>query len=247
LSQAQFIGQKGSIRLRSWYADLHFKNNGQAPIRDRKNVRADLTVFLNATPTISPLLGARIINNDYDENKQLDNFGYGVFTGFRLDPSRRLSGEFRIGYTIYNFDRAPVEQPPGSDLSDGGKQQKNLTMWGNLDWKPTSRFFLNIRPFRFVRQSAVFDTSTFVQTGVWVYAQHNLGDRLDVRGRVFYENADFEGGRRDNRIRTRIGLGYRTVKWLGFRLDYIFAKRFSNENRFEFYSNSIMFSVQVLL
>jgi putative beta-barrel porin BBP2 len=247
LSQAKLLGPKGSIRLRSFYADWHYKNNGQAPIRDRTNVRADLTGFLNATSTFSPLFGVRISNNTYDENKQLDSFSYGVFTGFELAPSRLLSGEFRIGYTILNFDRAPVQQPPGSDLSNGGKQQKRLTMLGHLQWRPTSRFFLRIRPFRFISQSAVFDTSTFVQTGVRINARHILTDRLAVRGNVSYQNSDFEGGRRDNRILTRIGLDYRTVNWLGFQLDYLFGKRFSNESRFRFYSNTILVSVQVFL
>ena len=200
------------------------------------------------TPTISTLLGANISNNTYDENKQLDSFSYGVFTGFELAPSRLLSGEFRIGYTILNFDRAPVEQPPGSDLSNGGKQQENLTMRGLFNWRPTSRLSLQIRPFRLIRQSAVFDTSTFVQTGVVISARQALTDRLAVGGSFRYQNLNFEEGRTDNRFRWRMGLEYRTVKWLGFRLDYIFAKRTSNEeDRFEFYSNSIMISVQGLL
>jgi hypothetical protein len=247
LSQAEIIGRKGSIQLRSLYADLHYKNNGQAPIRDRKRVSGILTVFLRATSTISGLLGTQIANITYDDNKQLNNFSYGVFTGFSLAPSRLLSGYFRIGYTILNFDRAPVQQPPGSNLSSGANGSKALTMFGDLRWAPTSRFTLEIQPFRFFNQSAVFDTSTFVQTGVSIRADHKPSDRLGVRGRVYYANDKFEEGRRDNRINTSIGLGYRTVQWLGFRLDYIFGKRFSNENRFENYNNTIMVSVQALL
>jgi hypothetical protein len=247
LSQAQVSGRRGSIRLRSLYADLHFKNNGQATTRDRKRIGGNVTVFLNATPTISPFFGARIVNITYDDNKQLDSFSYGGFTGFRVAPSRLLSGQFRIGYTILNFDRAPVQQPPGSDLSNGGKQQKALTMRGNLNWRPTSRFSLSVQPFRNIRQSAVFDTATFVDTGVWIFAKQKLGDRMAVRGRVNYRNANFEGSREDNVIRTSLGLDYRIVKWLGFRFDYIFSKRFSNESRFENYSNTILISVQALL
>jgi len=247
LSQVQLSGRRGSIRLRSLYADLHYKNNGQAPIRDRKQVRGNLMVSFHATPTISTFLGTRISNTTYDENKQLDNFAYGVFTGFELAPSRLLAGYFRIGYTILNFDRAPVQQPPGSVLSNGGNQRKSLTMRGRLQWRPTPRFFLQIQPFRSIRQSAVFDTSTFILTGVSIYARHILSDRLAVRGRVRYAHADFEGGRDDHRFTLRTGLDYRTVQWLGFRLDYIFAKRFSNQNRFEFYNNTILVSVQVLL
>ncbi len=270
LSQARLSGQRGSIRLRSRYADLHYKNNGQAPRRDRKQVRADLTVFFNATPGFSPLLGVRIANTTYDKNKQIDSFAYGVFAGFELAPSRLLSGNFRVGYTILNFDRAPVLQgfipdpldptsliPDQSDkgtqllnngLSLGGKQQKRLTMRGNLLWRPTSRFFLIMQPFRNIRQSAVFDTSTFIQTGLGISARHRFSDRLAVRGRIRYQNDDFEGGRTDNRIGTTIGLDYRTVEWLGFRLDYLFEKRWSNEDsRFRFDSNTILVSVQVFL
>ena len=193
-------------------------------------------------------MGVQISNNTYDENKQLDSFSYGVFTGFELAPSRLLSGNFIIGYTILNFDRAPVQQPMGSDLSNGGKQQKRLTMRGNLEWTPTSRFYLRILPFRSIRQSATSGSpSTFVQTGVSINARHRLSDRLGVNGNVYYQNDDFEEGRRDNRIRTSIGLDYRTVEWLGFRLDYLFGKRFSNDNRFEFYSNTILVSIQVFL
>jgi len=173
LSEARLNGEKGGIRLRSSYADLHYKNNGQDTPRDRKNFRANLTGFLTVTPlTVTPawsaLLGSSISNTTYDENKQLDSFSYGVFTGFELAPSRLLSGEMRVGFTIVNFDRAPIEQPPGSELSAGGAQQQRLTMRGNFRWRPTSRFSLSIRAFRLIRQSATFGTSTFVQTGVGV-------------------------------------------------------------------------------
>ena len=246
-SQAEFFGPRAGVRIRSSFADLHFKNNGQARPRDRKNLRSNLYLFARATSTVSGFIGGRVSNNDFDENKQLDSFAYGGFTGLRLDPTRLLSGEFRIGYTILNFDRAPVQQPQGSGLSTGGKQQKRLTMRGRLLWRPTSRQSINLRIFRTIRQSAVFDTTTFVQTGGAIRGRHSLTDRVGLQGRVFYSHNNFEEGRTDDRVRLRIGLEYKTLKWFGFRLDYGFQKRFSNENRFENYSNSVMLSVQALL
>ena len=242
-----FSGKKGRIRLTTRFQDLHFKNNGQDTIRDRYRLSSSLSTFLKATPTISGILGVRIINNTFDDNKQLDSFGYGVYSGFDLAPSRLLSGEFNIGYTVLNFDRAPVERPPGSELSSGGKQQERLTMRGRFLWRPTSRFTLNLRVFRFIRQSAAFDTSTFIQTGGRVTVRQKLSDRLGMRGQFGYRNADFEGGRTDNRIRANFGLDYRTVNWLGFRLDYVYGQRFSTDKDFEFYSNTIFLSAQVFL
>ena len=269
LGQARLSSSRGSIRLRTRFARRHYKNNGQDSRRDRKNVRADLTGFLNVTQTISALLGTNISNNDYDENKQLDSFLYGVFTGVELAPNRQLSGEVRVGYSILNFDRAPIEQGPQipdplnpgefiDDPSDegtqlrseglglGGKQQQRLTLRGNINWRPNSQRNINLRLFRIIRQSAVFDTSTFVQTGGSLRGNQRFTNRLELIGNFLYSNSDFEGSRRDNRFRWSIGLAYRTVQWLGFRLTYSFAKRTSTESQFEFYSNTISVSAQAL-
>jgi len=253
LGQARLRGPRGSIRLQSRYTRLHYKNNGQDTSRDRKNARANFTVFLNATPTVSALFGANISNNTYDQNKQLDSFSYGVFTGFELAPSRLLSGEVRVGYSILNFDRAPVgsETSDGLELSAdglslGGKQQERLTLNGRLYWRPTTQRSVRLRAFRNIRQSAVFDTSSFVQTGVSIQATQQITDRFGLRGSFLYSNSNFKPGRTDNRFRGRIGLRYQTVQWLGFTLDYYLAKRSSTESRFEFYSNTISVSAQAL-
>ncbi|GJL55116.1 MAG: hypothetical protein NPIRA02_22480 [Nitrospirales bacterium] len=132
-------------------------------------------------------------------------------------------------------------------LSRGGKQQKRLFMIGNIVWNPTSRFNIRVQPFRRIRQAAVFNTSTFVQTGISINARQKLTDRYALRGRFFYTNNKFEEGRRDNRFRWKGGIEYRAVTWLGFRFDYIFDRRSSNQNIFDYYSNTFMISVQGFL
>lgn len=249
MGQVEFSGQTAGIRFRSIYEDWHFKNNDQAPLRDRTTVRADLTLFAKVTPTTSALLGFNISNNTYDTNKQLDSFSYGVYTGFRLAPTRQFSGEFNIGVSVLNFDRAPIEQPPGSPLSPGGGQQQFLSMRGNLAWRPTSRLSFNIQPFRQISQAGFVGTSTFIQTGVNIAGRQMLTDRSAVRGLFSWRNNDFddETGRKDNQFLWMVGLEYRAVKWLGFRLDYLFQKRTSTIDRLEFYSNTAMLSIEAFL
>jgi hypothetical protein len=247
LSQVSFSGPRAGIRLTTSYIDLHYKNNGQAPRRDRTRIRTRLSLSGNVTPSTSALLGFLITDNNYDKNNQLDSFAYGVFTGFELAPSRQLSGEFNIGYTVQNFDRAPKEQPPGSDLSSGAKQQKSLYMQGNLHWNPTSRLSMTAFPFRSINQSAVFNTSTFIQTGVRIRGNYALTDRVGLGGSFLYRNNDFDTGREDNQFLLRIGPDYRAVKWLGFKLNYIFEKRDSTESEFNFYGNTVMLSIQGFL
>lgn len=247
LSQIKFSGPRAGVRLSTSYTDVHFKNNDQAPRRDRTRIRSRLTFLANVTPSTSALLGFLITDNNFDKNNQLDSFSYGAFTGFSLAPTRQLSGEFNIGIQIQNFDRAPKEQPPGSDLSSGAKQQRALYMQGNLHWNPTSRLNFSVYPFRRISQSAVFNTATFVQTGVNLLGRQILTDRVDLLGNFQFMNIDFDTTRSDNRFRWRMGVGYRTVKWLGFRLNYQFEKRNSNEDNFDYYSNTVMVSIEAIL
>ena len=254
LSQVEFSGQTLGIRLRTSFEDLNYTNNGQDAPRDRTRVDANLTLFVAATPTTRALLGVRIVNYDYDTNKQQNSFGYGVFTGFSLAPTRRLTGEVNVGYQILNFDHAPIDKDSarGQDLtaknlSLGATQQTSLYMQGNLNWNPTSRLNIYMMPFSSIQQSAVQNTSTFRQTGVYVNARQMFTDRFGLRGNIFYANDNFNTNRTDDRFRFRIGPEYRTLKWLGFRLDYIFEKRSSNESDFDFNSNTIMLTIQGIL
>ncbi len=252
-STAQLVGTNLGIRGGVRYTQLSFRNNGQDRPRDRNNAAANLTIFIPTSVTTSALLGGFISDQNYDRNNQLDSFTYGVFTGFRIAPSRQLSGELNVGYNILNFDRAPegetlkIQELLRMGLSIGGKQQKALFISGNLRWRPTSRLSFVFRPFRLIQQAAVFNTSTFTQTGVGLRVSQTFNTRLFINGSVLYTNSDFEGGRSDNRYRLRTELEYRTVKWLGFKFAYIFERRFANQTIFRFNANTVMLSIQAFL
>ncbi len=254
LGQVEFTGQKAGIRLRTNFADLNYTNNGQAAPRDRTQAGANLSVFVRVTPSTRALLGVRIVNNDYNTNTQQNSFGYGAYTGFSLAPTRRLSGEFNIGYQVLNFDHAPIDEASArgqallaQGLSLGSGQRTFFYMRGNLNWNPTSRLSFRIQPFSTINQSAVQGTSTYKQIGVNVFGRQSFTDRLALRGNFYYANDNFNTNRTDDRFRFRIGPEYRTVKWLGFRLDYIFEKRSSNIANFNFNSNTIMLSIQGII
>ncbi len=263
----QMVGTKLGFRGGVRYTSLSFRNNGQDRPRDRNNAAANFTIFVPTGATISALVGGFVSDQNYDRNNQLDSFTYGVFTGFRITPSRQFSGELNIGYNILNFDRAPVVQGPfipdlanpGSFIPDpsdegtqllnqrlalGGKQQKALFLSGNMKWRPSSGLAFRLRPFRLIQQAAVASTSTFTQTGIVLAVTQRLKDRIFFNGSLLYANSDFDGARSDNRYRFRTEIDYRTVKWLGFKLAYIFEKRFSNQTRFRYYSNTLSLSIQ---
>jgi len=250
--QAETIGSQLGVRLRVRVNDRKFENNDQGPRRDWLSSRGDLTFFGLIAPKTFVLLNFGVIRQVYDQNIQLDSMSYRVNTGLRWRATGKTTGEIQVGYQVLNFDRAPVIQPSGSLLSSGGKGRKIFRVSGNLNWRPTPRSSIGLRPFRRIRQSGVFGTSVFTQTGVNLNARYAIGTRTTLTGNFQYSNDDFANdqgsqtsqNRTDNRLRGGIGFTYRAVRWLGVTAQYQYQQRSSTINNFEFYANTLMVSIQ---
>ena len=256
LGRVEWFGSSFGLGLTASSTSRNFENNNQALPRDRWSHTANFTIFGSITSKTSALLNFGLEKEIYDQNKQLDSFTYGVSAGLRWSVTGKTTGNIRAGYSVLNFDRARVEQPSGSELNSGGDKVEALSITGDFRWSPTTRLNINIRPFRSIEQSAVFDTSTFVRTGVFIRARQAIGARTSLTGTFRFSQDEFEedddrssssGDRRDFRVLGGIGIDYRAVRWLGIRFNYNYEQRNSNFDRFDFYANTIMISIQGLL
>lgn len=248
--QAEYLGSKTGAQVRFRTIKYDYENNGQGVVRDVLRNSLNLTGYIRATQKTYALLGFGISNTTFDDNKQLDSFAYTVNTGFRIPASELITGQLTIGLTVLNFDRAPLSTPPADTrLSAGGDGSKRLFVNGNFTWTPTSRLSVNIRPFRRIGQSAVFSSSTNTQTGGFVSARQQLPNRMALNGMVFYTYNEFSGpiSRFDNLYQARIGVEYRTARWLGFQFQYFFQGRKSTSSDFGYYANGVMLSIQGVL
>lgn len=250
--QVEYLGSQTGAQLRFRSIKWDFENNGQGVPRDNFRNSVALSTYLRVTRKTYAVLGFGIDTTTFDDNKQLDSFAYTFNTGFRVPASELITGELNVGVTILNFDRAPLAPgslPVGSPLSLGGDGSKRLFIRGNFNWTPTSRLSVLFRPTRTIGQSAVFNSSTNTRTGGYISATQQLPNRFGLTGVVYYYLNEFSGGsdRTDHLYSMRIGLDYRTVKWLGFQLQYVFEGRQSTDNNFEYYANGLMVSVQGIL
>lgn len=252
LSETEKIGSQFGVRLRVQITDWNFENNNQAPRRDRLSSRGDFTVFGLVAPKTFLLLNFGVSQQSFDQNTQLNSLSYRVSSGLRWQATGKTSGEIQVGYEFLNFDRAPVIQPTGSPLSSGGNGSKNLRITGNLNWNATARSRIQLRPFRRIRQSGVFSTTTFTQTGVRLSGRYAIGTRTTLSANLQYANNDFKNdqstqtsqNRTDDTLRGNIGATYKAVRWLGLRVQYQYDQRDSTTSRFEFYANTLMVSIQ---
>lgn len=255
IGRAEWFGARTGIELTARYTRWNYENNNQDLTRDQLSNSADLTLLGSLTPKTFATLNFGVDEDIYDQNKQLDSFTYRVSAGLRWAATEKLSGFLQAGYEVLNFDRAPVEQPDGSELSSGGNGEEILNISGDVRWRPTSKWDINLRPFRNIEQSAVFNTSVFTRTGVLLRVRHRIGSRTTLTGAFSVsrdkfkddEDTDQTGNRKDTRILGIMGLEYRAIKWLGLRLDYRYEQRNSNEKRFEFFANTVMVSIQGML
>ncbi len=254
IGEVEAFGSRTGIRLRARSIRWNFENNNQGPIRDRLANSADLTLFGSVTSKTLALISFGVEERIFDQNRQLDSVTYGIRTGLRWAATGKTTGEIQVGYEVFSFDRAQVEQPPGSQLSSGGNGEQTPSVRGNLRWQPTSRLTINLKPYRTIRQTAVFNTSFFTQTGFTLWARQATRTRITVMGNYRFESIEFSepaGGETTTRddLAHSLGLGleYRALKWLGLRLEYRFQQRSSNIDRFEFYANTLMLSVQGML
>jgi len=252
VGEAEIIGSQLGVRVRSRVTDWNFTNNNQGPRRDRIDTRMDLTVFGAIGPKTFALLNSGVTRQVYDQNTQLDSLNFRVSSGLRWRATGKTTGEIQVGYEFLNFDRAPMTQSAGSLLSSGGNSRQNLRITGNVDWNATGRSTIRLRPFRVIRQSGVFNTSTFTQTGVGLTARHAMGIRTTINGNFRFSNDAFKSdegtqtsrSRTDNRLQGSIGITYRAVRWLGITGEYQYQQRHSTLDQFEFYANTFMISLQ---
>jgi hypothetical protein len=120
------LGRQFGVRIRVNATDWKFKNNNQAPRRDRLNSRVDLALFKAISPKTFALFSVGVTRQVYDQNTQLDSVNYRISSGLRWRATGKTTGEIQVGYAFLNFDHAPVTQPAGSLLSSGGTRTSGL-------------------------------------------------------------------------------------------------------------------------
>ena len=263
--QIETLGSQFGVRVQVQTIDWKYENNNQAPFRDRLSSQGNMTVYGSIAPKTFALLNVGVGRVNYDQNIQLDNTSYNFSTGLRWNATGKTTGEIQVGYTFLTYDRAPVSQATLSTggttilstggtttLSTGGSGNQIVYVNGNLNWQPTPRSNISMRPYRTIQQSGVFGTSFYTQTGVKFYGSFSIGIRTTLNGNFQYSHNAYNNdqgtstlpNRTDNRMGGGLGVSYQAVQWLGLRAQYQYDQRNSTIDHFEYFANTLMVSIQ---
>ena len=188
------------------------------------------------------------VNQDlYDQTTALDRTTYRASTGLRWNVTDLTVGELQAGYQYLRFDNVNSGQFRRTSDSFG-----RFFFMGNMSWTPTPFLTVALQGFRSFQQTVVNNSLFFTATGTNLSAVHTLTDSTDATLNFGLENDDFDsvGGTAANQSRVdlvksvAIGVRYRTVKWAGAGLQYVFEDRDSNVDQFKYYANTVMLSLQ---
>jgi hypothetical protein len=247
-----FEGQVGA-RVRAQSVRWNYQNNSQDITRDRLSNYAGLTLLGRIGSRTTGLVNLGVQQEIYDQNKNLDSATYLVSAGARWDITALTSGEIQAGYQFLKFTRAQQNQAPPllSQFNRDRDSFGNFFVAGNLTWNPTSFQTVGLQLYRTIQQSAFAGTQFFVATGINLSLIHNFTDRIAFTTNLGYENDDFSGTsaiaqRSDNLKNVAVGLRYRTVKWLGASIQYMYEDRTSDINNFAYHANTLMVAIEAL-
>ena len=255
--RAQYEGGVMGVTLNMQSTRWHYLNNNQALIRDRLSNYLGMTLSAKALPNTSLLVDFSVRQDNYDDNKNLDNAIYTVSGGAKWDISSNTTGEFLAGYQHLRFARAVAVQP-GPILSQFQRNQDssdNLYLMGRLLWSPIADLQITVQPYRTIQQTVVAGTAFFTATGINLSATYPLGTRMELTSNFGYEQDKFSTPagvsagttpRSDTLRNVAVGLNYRAVRWLGVGVQYVFEDRSSTLQNFTYQANTAMVSVQAV-
>lgn len=253
LGRLSYDGATAGIRLNVSSTRWTYLNNDQGVFRNRLSNYMGLSVLHNLTSKTTLVANVGVNQEVFDESKSLNSNMYSASTGLQWNVTEKTSGEILAGYQHLKFANAETGQTvAGLQFPRSSDSYGNFFFVGNLSWKPTPFLTLYLQGYRSFQQSVVLNTLFFTSTGANFSAIHTLTDSTALTLNIGVENDSFENPAptpdNPNRVdlikNVAIGVRYRTVKWAGVALQYIFEDRSSNVDRFNYYANSVMLSLQ---
>jgi hypothetical protein len=210
--------------------------NNQQSFRDLDRNKITGTFFYRMAPKTRLLFEASAAKYDYVAVSQFgdptseDNL---YLAGIEWEATAITSGTFKIGYQKKDF-----EDPRFNDL-DG------LSYFLDMIWKPNTYTTVKIGAERSTSESAEQDIGGFISTGYSLGLDHAFSSRTLFNAKYQHDKSDltFAQNRTDKRKRITVGITHSLRTWLDINLNYGHLARSSNDEIYDFSSDSVELSL----
>jgi hypothetical protein len=210
--------------------------NNQQSYRDLDRNKFTGTFFYRMAPKTRLLLEASVAKIDYIEDSLFavptsDENLY--LAGIEWEATAITSGTFKIGYQKKDY-----EDELFNDI-DG------LSYFLDMIWKPNTYTTVKIGAERSTSESAEQDIGGFISTGYSLGLDHAFSSRTLFNAKYQHDKSDltFAQNRTDKRKRITVGITHSLRTWLDINLNYGHLARSSNDEIYDFSSDSVELSL----
>ena len=203
--------------------------------RDRVDNGIALYAFYKFMPKTSVFIEYDYVNIDYDKNiSGLDSREHHYFGGLQWDVTAKTKGTVKAGYGVKDF--------VASDFGD----ENYFTMEANIDYKLTSKTTLILKAARETNETDISASDYILTNRIELEYLQRLTGKITAHIRLAYEDDDYRGGfliddekeRLKNRYyRGGFALQYKFKEWLETNIGYMYNRRNSNIDDFDYTSN----------
>jgi polysaccharide biosynthesis protein VpsM len=209
--------------------------------RDRVDNGIALYAFYKLKPKTSVFVEYDYVNVDYDKHiSGLDSREHHYFGGLQWDVTAKTKGTVKAGYGVKDFVT--------SDFGD----ENYFTMEANIDYKLTSKTTLILKAARETNETDISASDYILTNRIELEYLQRLTGKITAHIRLAYEDDDYRGGflidDEKERLRNRyyrggFALQYKLKEWLETNIGYLYTRRNSNINDFDYTSNIAFFRI----
>jgi len=243
------VTDKFKVRLDFTHTDIDYKDRpaGEYPLpgRNRKDNGYAGYLFFKIRPKTSVFAQYQFIAIDYDENILADDSEERIFFGgITWKMTARSQGRFKIGYGEKDFADAAI------------KDNHHLFLEGAIHHSFTPKTGLSLVGFRRTDETTIAGTRYVLTHGVTADYTQRFTEKLTGHLHCSYawdqyqEKISFDGEtreREDDLIRFRPSLRYAFTRWLRIDAAYMYSRRNSNFNIFDFAENRFFLRLSLSL
>ena len=209
---------------------------------DRVDNSFSAYLFYKFKPKTSIFVEYEFSDIAFDTYSTSDSTEDRYYAGLKWDVTAKTRGSLKLGYIEKDFKHSFVEDQSG--FSCEMQTQHNFT----------PKRALQLNAFRRFNESNMLDSYTFLTTGGTVAWLQRFNEKWSGTLNLSYSNDRYKGifiygnkadEREDDIFGIAPALRYEFRKWLIFDLGYMYTKRDSNFDVFDFKNNTIFFRADI--
>lgn len=188
------------------------------------------TYYHKFWPKTSALVQYRYVTREYFDqpsSRSEDFHRNDIFVGLAWDATAKLSGEFKVGYSMQDYDNT---------ANVAGQQFEKKDTWaveGDLAYQVTPNISLMLRLIRAIQESTVANSNYYIDTNATLGARWMVINNVSLLasgtiGQNDYNSLDGSPSRDDKVYKAELGAEYSFLRYLFLRAGYRLDKKDSN-------------------